>query len=400
MLNGGFHGGSAAPYRGRRPDKPTQLNSYPTSTGLLPTTWLYGRAALYSNTTGYHNTANGHQALFLNTTGIANTANGYLALVSNTTGEYNTAIGVVALDYNTTGKWNTANGAYALYSIKANSRSTAIGQGSMLFADDRTNGRETFNTAIGSYALRGSGTATNNTGRCNTAIGDEALFSNTTGNYNTAIGVLALYANTTGNWNTAAGHNAYFTANNLNNTTCIGQNSGGITNASNYIEIGNTSVTWIGWQPLWSTYSDARIKTQVQENVPGLAFITKLRPVTYHLDIHQQNAMTLRGKEDSPDYPEKYDIEKKQMTGFIAQEVEAAARAVGYDFSGVEKGADEVGMYSLRYAAFVVPLVKGMQEQQAVIEQQQAEIERLKQLETQLQKITAALQSAGILIEH
>jgi hypothetical protein len=52
--------------------------------------------ALYSNTTGYQNTANGVSALQSNTTGYYNTANGVSALFSNTTGYYNTANGVNA----------------------------------------------------------------------------------------------------------------------------------------------------------------------------------------------------------------------------------------------------------------------------------------------------------------
>jgi hypothetical protein len=220
---------------------------------------------------------------------------------------------------------------------------------------------------------------------------------NTTGNSNTAVGVSALNLNTTGDANTAIGVSAYFTHTTLNNTTCIGYNSGNQVNASNRIEIGNTSVTWVGGEVNWGTYSDARIKRNVQENVAGLDFITRLRPVTYNLDIHAQNALTSRGKPDTADWPEKYDIEKKTMTGFIAQEVEAAAQAAGYDFSGVEKGDDEVGLYSVRYAEFVVPLVKAVQEQQALITEQQARLENqqaaITAMEERLAK-TAALEAA------
>jgi uncharacterized protein YlxW (UPF0749 family) len=56
------------------------------------------------------------------------------------------------------------------------------------------------------------------------------------------------------------------------------------------------------------------------------------------------------------------------QSGFIAQEVEAAADAVGYDFHGVDKPKNETSHYGLRYAEFVVPLVKAMQEQQELIE--------------------------------
>ena len=60
--------------------------------------------------------------------------------------------------------------------------------------------------------------------------------------------------------------------------------------------------------------------------------------------------------------------ETMQQTGFVAQEVEAAAKELGYDFSGIDKPQNDKGQYGLRYAEFVVPLVKAMQEQQQMIE--------------------------------
>ncbi len=48
--------------------------------------------------------------------------------------------------------------------------------------------------------------------------------------------------------------------------------------------------------------------------------------------------------------------------------MEQAAREVGYDFSGVDAPKNSQDYYGLRYAEFVVPLVKGMQEQQQEIE--------------------------------
>lgn len=145
----------------------------------------------------------------------------------------------------------------------------------------------------------------------------------------------------------------------------------------NRVEIGNTSVFWIGGQVSWSTYSDGRFKENVSENVPGLSFIKKLRPVTYNLNIHKQNQMIYKGKENQMEWDSKYDIEKIKMTGFIAQEVEQAAKEVGYDFSGIEKPVNENGIYSIRYSEFVVPLVKAVQEQQKIIEELTKRIEVL-----------------------
>ena len=73
------------------------------------------------------------------------------------------------------------------------------------------------------------------------------------------------------------------------------------------------------------------------------------------------------------------------MSGFIAQEVEAAAKKTGYDFDGVIIPKDITqNNYAISYASFVVPLVKAVQElaartdlQQATIEEQNKKIEML-----------------------
>ena len=116
------------------------------------------------------------EALYTNSTGAFNTANGVNALYSNT-GNYNTAMGVDALDLNTSGYDNTAVGTLALYS----------------------NTTSYDNTATGAYALYSSSDL-NAWG--NTADGVETLYSNTTGQQNTASGITALFANTTGVGNT------------------------------------------------------------------------------------------------------------------------------------------------------------------------------------------------------
>ena len=81
-------------------------------------------------------------------------------------------------------------------------------------------------------------------------------------------------------------------------------------------------------------------------------------------------------------------------TGFIAQEVEAAAKKVGFDFDGVSTPQNETDLYGIRYAEFLVPLVKAMQEQQEMIDGQQAIIEQQKndfqkQLQLLLERIEA-----------
>ena len=73
------------------------------------------------------------------------------------------------------------------------------------------------------------------------------------------------------------------------------------------------------------------------------------------------------------------DKKNELYTGFVAQEVEQAAKELGFDFSGVDKPKDATKQtYALRYSDFVVPLVKAVQEQQKMIEELKKEIEELK----------------------
>ncbi len=375
-----------------------------------------GRQALYSNTTGNRNTANGNDALLSNTTGSDNTANGNQALYLNTTGGFNTAHGNKALYNNTTGNDNTAIGASGLYFNTTGNYNTAIGAGTLA---NNTTGSD--NTGVGKLALAVNTTGTKNTasggsalfnngvGINNTANGFEALYSNTVGINNTATGVDALRSNILGGHNTANGYNALGnsigTANtavgvnalsntadgsfnigigynsgvfsgspNIFNTIGIG-NNGYLNSASNQAIIGNNSTTVIGGKVSWSNFSDARIKNTIREDVKGLDFILKLRPVTYHVSNKAINDVT--GNSDTPDFAGKFDGEKIKYTGFLAQEVEQAAKASGYDFSGYTKPENPQQLYTIRYAEFVVPLVKAMQEQQAIIKDQQQQIELL-----------------------
>jgi len=67
--------------------------------------------------------------------------------------------------------------------------------------------------------------------------------------------------------------------------------------------------------------------------------------------------------------------EETVQTGFVAQDVEKAAKKVGYNFNGVN--VDEKGIYSLSYAEFVVPLVKAVQELSSKNDQLQEQVNEL-----------------------
>ncbi|MCX7769149.1 MAG: tail fiber domain-containing protein, partial [Flavobacteriales bacterium] len=359
-------------------------------------------------TLGSYNTAIGNEALKFNNTGSNNIAVGYEALYENTTGNSNVAIGIRALYYNQTRSKLVAVGDSALFT-------NGFGASNAVHA--------TQNVAVGSKAL-----FANTTGHSNTAIGFQALINNTTGFLNTAVGHEALEENTTGWGNTAVGYASgdegvnnnycsYFgylassAGSGYNNSMAFGYNS--YVTASNQVRVGNSSVTSIGGYANWTNVSDARFKKDVQENVPGLDFIMRLRPVTYHLDVTGLARFLgegeFRPKVEGREHPEpdattleldrkaRAEKEKILYTGFIAQEVEQAAREIGYDFSGVDKPQNEHSLYGLRYAEFVVPLVKAVQQQQHIIESQRARIEALEKSYSEMKTTLESLLSTGLL---
>lgn len=338
----------------------------------------YGWRSLWLNTSGYQNTATGSAALIMNTSGAQNTATGYYALGDLQSGSYNSGHGFQALGFARTGNHNTANGAFAAGNNSYGNSNVAVGAYALYWNSAKSN-----IVAVGDSALYWNGYSfANPTGvqaLGNTGIGSKAVYNNTTGYFNTGIGYRALYATTTGNSNTAVGYNAYPTGGTISNYTGIGYNVGSGGSISNSVEVGNSSVVWIGGQVGWSTYSDERIKEDIREDVQGLAFITRLRPVTYRLNIHKQNEITKSATKEKgeKEWAGKYEIEQKKITGFLAQEVEQAAKDANYDFHGVAKPQKADGLYSLSYAEFVVPLVKAVQEQQGMIEKLQKKIEEL-----------------------
>ncbi len=417
--------------------------------GGIITNTAAGAYALNANTTGSGNTASGYATLYDNQNGSYNSASGYASLYNNISGSSNTAMGYYSLFNNTSGYSNIAVGFKALYRTTSQGNLVAVGD-STLFNNGlgATASYEAINnTAVGSKAL-----FNNTTGPVNTAVGSKALYNSTTGGGNTGTGSGALYSNTTGPFNTGCGFNAvYFNTTGGYNTGCgfgalfsngtgsyntaLGYgadvNSGGYTNstvigsnatvtASNQVRIGNSAISSIGGYTGWTNISDGRVKKNIQSNVPGLAFINKLKPVTYNLDLDAADNIT--GKSNLYDQvtPGSTTIEQQKAkhptaerkakeaivyTGFIAQEVDKAARSLNYDFSGIDAAKNSKDLYGLRYAEFVVPLVKAVQEldanQQSASKNQQTEIDALKKenesLKTrldQLEKLIAGNQLA------
>ncbi|MEO8146408.1 MAG: T9SS type A sorting domain-containing protein [Bacteroidia bacterium] len=311
----------------------------------LPENLLIGSTAGVAITTGVGNIALGRAALNGLTDRIENIcigdSSGYVLGVGSIGNQawYNTAVGSKSQRYSTTGTKNTSVGAYSLYNVIAGNDDVAVGYRALY-----SNLYNHFCVAVGEDALY------NSKGDDNTGIGYEAGKNATFGSSCTFLGSNA-------DQNAVAGYV---------NSTAIGAYS--IVTGNSMVRVGSSSVTSIGGTVDFTVVSDGRFKNQIQQNVPGLEFINKLKPVTYHLDV--RGLRTFLHEETGKESPEaKVRIEqgikdKEQIlySGFIAQDVERAAQETGYDFSGVDKPQNENSLYGLRYAEFTVPLVKAVQE--------------------------------------
>ncbi len=408
--------------------------SYNTANGTL---------SLLKNTTGFNNTGIGFGALNLNITGAYNTAVGCTALLNNT-GSSNTAVGEKAMQENTNGGANSAFGSGALqnnqvgvfnvgigfqslYNYKY-SFNTALGYQSLYSATQNTSSG---NTGIGYQALYytnggedntavGSGAGYNNTsGAVNIFLGSDAGYNNTTGSFNVYAGQNAGLDNTTGSYNSNIGYGAgqynqtgsknscfgYLAGQNnkgdnntfigyeatsndasFSNSTAVGSGSSIVDDAATML--GNAATKAVEAYASYYILSDGKYKKNVKENVAGLDFINKLRPVTYNMDVTGLNKF-LHADEKLFSKDMISSKEQKVYTGFIAQEVEKAANDVGYDFSGIKKPGSDKSFYALSYADFVPPLVKAVQQ---LSKQNDSLKEENASLQLQMNEMKAAIQ--------
>ena len=264
--------------------------------------------------------------------------------------------------------------------IQPNSDGSAPTTGTLSSASDNVGiGRDTFktltsaahNVCVGNYA----GDALTSGGN-NCVLGTHALSANQTGGGSIAIGYAALNATNVG-YNIGIGYNAGngITSGAPNicigkeadtgavdsaNAICIGDT---ITAASNDFSFGKSSnvvTNDFDTDADWSRSSDERLKTNIQTiNYNGLDFINELRPVTYNWKRSQ----------DVPTDMVEYRADENLMTtdvdidGMIAQEGKAAMDTHNITTSSFRGWKlQESGTQSLSKAAFVLPLIKAVQE--------------------------------------
>lgn len=251
-----------------------------------------GQASLINNVTGNYNTATGQNSLF-NTTGSNNSGMGNYSLYNNTSGSNNTGLGY----YADVASGNLINATAIGYNAIVNSSNTIqLGNSSVtqIFAGTGTTakliagglqitggtiaaGKVLTSDASGNATWQtpgGTGTTWDLLGNAGTIDGThfigttdniplnfrannqkagriDPIFSNSfyginagrftsTGNNNTAVGAASLSSNTTGTNNTGLGASTNVASSTLTNATAIGY--GAIVNASNTMQLGNSSV--------------------------------------------------------------------------------------------------------------------------------------------------------------
>jgi len=335
-----------------------------------------GLYSLFENVSGYSNVAIGNQSLFKNTSGSQNIGIGFYSLNKNTEGQNNIAFGSNSLSNNTTGSNNFAAGNVSLLVNSVGINNIAIGDASLVF------NQASNNTALGNSTLY-----SNTSGVNNLAIGQRALYNNTIGSNNVGIGFESLKLNTDGNDNIGIGKEALYGLQSGDNNTTIGKNAGkdllvGSNNiligfnaqpsymfVDNEITLGNGNITSLRAQVTSITaLSDRRDKTDIQTITEGIDFIKQLKPVTYTWNTRDKSKVGVKA------------------AGFIAQDLLALQKAssIGANLDLVSENNPE--KLEARYNNLLPVMVKAIQDQQVIIEDQKKRLEVLEKLVAELIK--------------
>ena len=367
-----------------------------------------GAYSLQENNSGSFNTVLGTYAMsFPSDAGDHNTAIGFNAMRSSKESKNCVAIGTNALYINGNsnssdpdkGQDNTTVGAFSMFTNRDGYANTVVGSRGLFSNTDGYRNTVTGDSVMaanitghGNIAMGYQAGIANVGGNLNCFLGTSSAAMNTSGDKNVVIGALAYGETNSSTGNTLVGHQAGdnfnlgnnntllgfqtdVSANGFDNSTALGYNA--TITASNQIRIGNVGTSSIGGYQNWSNISDGRYKTTIQRNVPGLEFILKLSPVTYHLDVDGIIKALGKAGNDFNTNEQEASLQKIKtilFSGFIAQDVEKTAKEMGYDFNGVDAPKNPNDFYGLRYAEFVVPLVQAVQEQQLLINNLQKQL--------------------------
>ena len=194
-------------------------------------------------------------------------------------------------------------------------------------------------------------------------VGSELL----NGYYNVLIGYNSGNTLTSGGENTIIGHNCDVASGDNTNNIIIGN---GLTASDNdnRVYIGNDSsyiYNDFNSNATWTHSSDERQKKEIKDDTLGLDFINDIRPVTYKHKSPSEFPKEWNAYDENNKEPMGGD---KVIHGLIAQEVKQALDKQNVNtFSGWDEGDD--GRQSVSFEAFVLPLIKAVQELSAKVKE-------------------------------
>lgn len=305
---------------------------------------------------------------------IQNIALGYNALANNSSGTYNTAIGFDAVR-TSNGNRNVGIGQNALFG-NYGSCNIAIGHQAGMFSASSNNvfigyqaGCNTSN-ATGQNVFLGGRAGVSNCGCLNVAIGF-SVQTYTPGAFNTTIGTGAQvgYAEDCG---TAVGTASSACRNGvaIGFSAQAGGNSAiavsGTTLYAYHTTWGKGSFNYNWVRCTWSNLSDCRDKTAIKDlnDNLGLNFLRKLTPVSFNFDNRSRYVETCKFEYGVKDGTL---TKRKKNYGFIAQEIKSIKEELNVKFDALGYTPRE-DAYRVTYDEFIAPLVKGIQQTLARLE--------------------------------
>ncbi len=258
------------------------------------------------------------------------------------------AVGLDSFRGSSYGRESTAVGAFAGCNGFHNPNFVAVGfgasKGGPNYGGDNV-------TAIGAFALCYAGPNSYNT-NSNTALGCGALRDMNTGVFNIAIGFKAGETNSTDSCqiivgasaNTAPGPPVPPNPPNSNAHTVWGGANNSVCNC-----------IWVNWQ----SFSDANDKTDIESltDNEGIDFITRLRPVSYNLDLREKYVINCGYEYGQKDGSQ---ANEKKSYGLIAQEVREVMDSLNLEFAGVGYNPTK-DVYNMTMEEFISPITKAIQ---------------------------------------
>ncbi len=337
---------------------PASLNSNTTGANNV----AVGQQALQANTTASNNAAVGYQAGYSNTTGTANTYLGYQSGLNNTTGGYNTFVGWQTGGQTTsTGQYNTLVGAGAGAALTTGSANTFIGFKNASNGAGYLISTGSKNVIIGGYGGNEGGFDIRTSSNCialSDGDGNLSFIKNAAGDMYFG-GTTVRYpgdGNTSNGMMLEEGLRTLYVSRSDGYTLGIGRNnSTGVIIKLNYngSQAGTISVS--SGSATYNSGSDYRLKENIAPMTGALEKVQQLKPCTY-----------------------TWKADSTSGHGFIAHELQQVIPEV---VQGVKDGIDDKGnpdYQTVDYGKLTTTLVAAIQELNAKVEAQAAEIAALK----------------------